>query len=57
MLVGSDSIAPMVSASIAAAAALPNATLRVLRGHDHLAHRLEPALVSSEIDRFVNGTP
>ncbi len=54
MLAGSESIPPMTAATIAAAAAISTAVIRVLPGHGHFAHRTDPGFVADIIRRFVN---
>jgi pimeloyl-ACP methyl ester carboxylesterase len=56
MLAGAESPLPMLAATIAAAAALPDATIRVLAGHGHLAHRTDPGLVASMVRGFVGAS-
>jgi pimeloyl-ACP methyl ester carboxylesterase len=46
MLAGSQSTLPTLAATIAAAAAIPNAVIRVLPGHGHFAHRTDPKRVT-----------
>lgn len=53
LLSGSDSVAAIVEATGAAAAAIPRARVEVLEGHAHFAHKTDPALVSGLIQKFL----
>jgi len=46
LLAGADSPAAQQNATQRAAAAIPGAKVRVLEGHGHMAHRLDPAMVA-----------
>jgi pimeloyl-ACP methyl ester carboxylesterase len=52
LLSGSVSPAVMKQSTADAASALPRAGVHVLEGHDHFAHRTDPALVASVIRSF-----
>lgn len=54
VLSGSESPGDQQSASVRAAAALPNATIRVLDGHAHIAHRTDPSLVAAIVLDFID---
>lgn len=56
MLVGSESPPSFLAATVSAAAAIPDAVIRVLPGQGHLAHRTEPGMVAGLIGRFVGRT-
>jgi pimeloyl-ACP methyl ester carboxylesterase len=53
MLTGSESDPVVVEATEQAAAAIPDAQIRVLQGHDHFAHRTDPTMVATIIHRFI----
>lgn len=53
MLAGSDSVAEVTRATHRAAAAIPDAQIRVLDGHGHFAHKADPAMVDALIRDFV----
>lgn len=53
LLSGSGSPASVKEATQRAAAAIANATIHVLEGHGHFAHRTDPAAVVAIIRRFV----
>ncbi|NYE18995.1 alpha/beta fold hydrolase [Microbacterium immunditiarum] len=55
MLSGSESTPEIRQATDAAHAALPEATVRVLDGHAHIAHRTHPELVAAIVREFVSG--
>lgn len=52
VLAGSESPEAQQEATRHAATALPHARRRVLRGHAHLAHQTDPALVAEVVRRF-----
>lgn len=52
LLAGSDSPDDLKQATAEAAAAIPHATVHVLDGHAHIAHRTHPADVASIIVEF-----
>jgi pimeloyl-ACP methyl ester carboxylesterase len=52
-LTGSDSVPVVTQATHRAAAAIPNAQIRVLEGHGHFAHKTDPAMVSAVITQFI----
>lgn len=49
---GSESVPTMVEATRLAMAAVPNAQLRVLPGHAHMAHKTDPQLVTNIVMEF-----
>ena len=53
LLAGSESTPGVSAATVAAAAAIPDAIVRVLAGQGHLAHRTDPELVANLIRGFV----
>lgn len=53
LLSGGDSSESLTTATQRAAAALPDARVRVLDGHGHFAHRADPEMVVSIIREFV----
>jgi pimeloyl-ACP methyl ester carboxylesterase len=53
LLTGSDSVPAVTEATELAAAAIPDATVRVLEGHAHFAHRTDPATVAEIVRHFV----
>ena len=53
MLTGSNSVPVVVEATERAATAIPDAQIRVLEGHDHFAHRTDPAMVAAIIRPFI----
>lgn len=53
LLDGSESPASQRAATARAAAALPNARLRVLDGHGHMAHRTDPEFVARIVCEFI----
>jgi pimeloyl-ACP methyl ester carboxylesterase len=54
LLAGSDSVTEVTKATHQAAAAIPNAEIRVLDGHGHLAHKTDPAMVDALIRDFIS---
>jgi pimeloyl-ACP methyl ester carboxylesterase len=52
LLTGSESDPALAEATRRAAAALPDAEIRVLEGHGHLAYRPDPALVAEVVRDF-----
>ncbi len=52
-LAGSDSVPVVNEATERAAAAVPDATIHVLEGHGHFAHRTDPAMVTAVIREWV----
>jgi pimeloyl-ACP methyl ester carboxylesterase len=55
LLAGSESPPVLRQATDRAAAAIPGARVRMLRGHAHLAIRTDPAMVAAVIRQFVLG--
>ena len=53
MLAGSDSVPVVTEATDRAAAAIPNARIRILDGHGHFAHKTDPAMVTALIQQFI----
>ena len=53
LLAGSESPPAQDGATRRAAAALPDARVRMLEGHGHLAHQSEPALVAAIVKEFI----
>ncbi len=53
LLTGSNSVPVVTEATDLAAAAIPDAEIRVLEGHDHFAHRTDPAMVAEIVGRFI----
>lgn len=53
LLSGADSPPAQQEATQRAAAALPDARVRTLDGHSHIAHRLDPAMVAALVCEFV----
>jgi pimeloyl-ACP methyl ester carboxylesterase len=53
LLTGSDSVPDIIDTTQRAAAAIPSADIRVLRGHGHFAHKTDPAMVTALIRDFV----
>lgn len=51
-LAGSDSVPVVAQATDLALSAIPRATLRVLEGHGHFAHKTDPAMVTGIIRDF-----
>ena len=54
LLAGSDSVTDVTKATHQAAAAIPNAQIRVLDGHGHFAHQTDPAMVDALIRDFIS---
>jgi pimeloyl-ACP methyl ester carboxylesterase len=54
LLTGSESVPAVVRATHQAAAAIPQARIRVLEGHAHFAHKTDPAMVAAIIRQFVS---
>jgi hypothetical protein len=54
MLSGSESPAALKEATHLAAVALPDARIRVLEGHGHLAIQTDPAMVAAVIRQFIS---
>ena len=54
LLAGSDSVTEVTKATHQAAAAIPNAHIRVLDGHGHFAHKSDPAMVDALIRDFIS---
>jgi pimeloyl-ACP methyl ester carboxylesterase len=52
LLAGSETPQDLSKATHDAADAIPNAQIRVLEGHGHLAHKTDPAMVSAIIREF-----
>lgn len=55
MLTGSGTDPALAECTPKAAAAIPNAEIRVLDGRGHFAHRTEPAMVAAVIRGFITG--
>lgn len=53
LLAGSDSPPAQQDATRRAAAAIPDAQVRVLNGHAHMAHRTDPRMVTRVVREFV----
>jgi pimeloyl-ACP methyl ester carboxylesterase len=53
LLTGSDSVPVVTEATTLAAAAVPDAEIRVLEGHGHFAHRTAPAMVAGIVGDFI----
>ena len=53
LLSGSESVAQVLKATDAAAAAIPDARIEVLDGHGHFAHKTDPEMVSAIIREFL----
>jgi pimeloyl-ACP methyl ester carboxylesterase len=53
LLTGSQSVPVVKEATDRAAAAIPDAQLRVLDGHAHFAHRTDPAMVAEIVGQFI----
>ena len=53
LLAGSDSVTEVAKATHQAAAAIPEAQIRVLDGHGHFAHKTDPAMVDVLIRDFI----
>jgi pimeloyl-ACP methyl ester carboxylesterase len=53
LLTGADSVPVVTVATDLAAAAIPDADIRVLEGHSHFAHRTDPAMVAEIVGQFV----
>lgn len=54
VLAGGESPAEQTAATDRAAAALPRAELLVLDGHGHIAHRTDPEMVATIVERFAS---
>jgi pimeloyl-ACP methyl ester carboxylesterase len=54
LLAGSDSVPAIAEATHRAAAAIPDARIRVLDGHAHFAHRTDPAMVAAIVREFIS---
>jgi pimeloyl-ACP methyl ester carboxylesterase len=54
MLVGTETSAALMKAALRAAASMPRAQVRVLDGHGHLAHLVDPAAIAGIIAAFVS---
>lgn len=54
LLAGSDSVPAVAEATRRAAAAIPDARIRVLDGHGHFAHKTDPAMVDALIREFIS---
>ena len=55
-LTGSDSVPVVAEATERAAAAIPDAQIRVLQGHGHFAHRTDPTMVGAIVSQFVDAS-
>ena len=53
LLTGSDSVPVVTEATDLAAAAIPDAEIRVLDGHAHFAHRTDPAMIAEIVRQFI----
>lgn len=53
LLAGADSPAAQTEATHRAATAIPNSAIHVLDGHSHIAHRIDPAMVSAIVAEFL----
>ncbi|HUF84781.1 MAG TPA: alpha/beta hydrolase [Acidimicrobiia bacterium] len=53
VLAGAESPASQQEATQRAAAAIPDARVRTLDGHSHIAHRVDPAMVAAIVCEFV----
>lgn len=53
LLAGADSPPAQQEATQRAAAAIPDARVRTLDGHSHIAHRVDPAMVAAIVCEFV----
>jgi pimeloyl-ACP methyl ester carboxylesterase len=53
LLQGSESTSALIAATQRAAEAIPNAQVRVLEGHAHLAHKTDPELVARLVREYV----
>ncbi len=53
-LTGSESVPDVKEATAQAARAIPGAEVQVLEGHEHFAHKTDPALVADVIGRFLS---
>jgi pimeloyl-ACP methyl ester carboxylesterase len=53
MLTGSESVRAVAEATSRAAAAVPNASIHVLEGHGHFAHKTDPAMVTTLVQQFI----
>jgi pimeloyl-ACP methyl ester carboxylesterase len=53
LLAGSESPADLRKATHAAAAAIPDADIRVLEGHGHFAHKTDAAMVAAIVRQFI----
>ncbi|MGH6997417.1 MAG: alpha/beta fold hydrolase, partial [Phenylobacterium sp.] len=53
LLAGADSPPAQQEATQRAAAAIPDARIRTLDGHSHIAHRVDPAMVAAIVSEFV----
>lgn len=53
LLAGADSVPAQQEATQRAAAAIPDARVRTLDGHSHIAHRVDPAMVAAIVCGFV----
>jgi pimeloyl-ACP methyl ester carboxylesterase len=50
---GCESVPEVARAAQAAAAAIPNAQIRLLHGHGHFAHKTDPAMVCVIVKDFI----
>jgi pimeloyl-ACP methyl ester carboxylesterase len=53
LLAGSESPPVLTTATHQATAAIPDARIQVLKGHAHLAHKTDPAMVAVIIRQFI----
>lgn len=53
LLAGAESPPAQQEATERAAAAIPDARVRTLDGHSHIAHRVDPAMVAAIVCEFV----
>ena len=54
LLTGSDTPTDLSKATDQAADAIPDAQIRVLQGHAHMAHKTDPAMVAGLIQQFIS---
>lgn len=52
LLAGSDTPADLSKATHAAGA-IPDTRIHVLEGHDHMAHKVDPAMVAAIVREFI----
>jgi pimeloyl-ACP methyl ester carboxylesterase len=54
LLAGSDTLPAIAEATQHAAAAIPDARIRLLDGHAHFAHKTDPAMVAAIVRQFIS---